>query len=76
MKQALQEYLVSHIVDQITTYLVSDFKLDIPSALNVIYTSETYQILSEEDSELFIQSPAYVYEWLKKEYLTGKLRIA
>lgn len=52
MKQALQEYLVSHIVDQITTYLVSDFKLDIPSALNVIYTSETYQILSEEDSEL------------------------
>lgn len=76
MKQALQEYLVSHIVDQITTYLVSDFKLDIHSALNIIYTSETYQILSEEDSELFIQSPAYVYEWLKKEYLTGKLRIA
>lgn len=64
MQQALQEYLVSHIVDRIALYLIADFKLDIPSALNIIYTSETYQALSSlpADTELYIQSPAYVYE--------------
>lgn len=31
-------------VIRITTYIAVDFKLDIPSAMNVIYTSEIYQI--------------------------------
>ena len=68
-----QEYLISHIVYEMAAYLVSDFKLDIPSALNIIYTSDTYRILSDKMSDLYTQSPSYVYEWLKKEFLTGNL---
>lgn len=68
-----QDYLISHIVDEMAAYLVSDFKLDIPSALNIIYTSDTYRILSDKMSDLYTQSPSYVYEWLKKEFLTGNL---
>ena len=55
MTQNQQEYLISHIVDKMANYLIEDFHLDIPSALNVIYTSDT------------------VYEWLKQEFLTGKM---
>ena len=54
-------------------YLIEDFHLDIPSALNVIYTSDTYRILSDTENDLYSQSPSYVYEWLKQEFLTGKM---
>lgn len=62
-------YLISHIVNQIAIYLEADFKLDIPSALNVIYTSGTYQILSEEDSELYVQSPVMYMSGLEENIL-------
>ena len=72
MTQNQQEYLISHIVDKMANYLIEDFHLDIPSALNVIYTSDTYRILSDTENDLYSQSPSYVYEWLKQEFLTGK----
>ena len=70
--QKQQEFLVAHIVDKMADYLVADFHLDIPSALNVIYTSDTYRILSDAENDLYSQSPSYIYEWLKREFLTGK----
>lgn len=72
MEQRQQDYLISHIVDKMADYLIMDFKLDIPSALNVIYTSDTYRILTDTKNGLYGQSPSYVYEWLKTEFLTGK----
>lgn len=68
-----QDYLISHIIDKITDFLIADFQLDIPSALNVVYTSDTFRILSNKDAGLYSQSPSYIYEWLKREFLTGKL---
>ena len=56
-----------------TQFLTEDFHLDIPTALNVVYNSKTMALLQDRDTELFIQSPSYVYELLKNEYLTGKL---
>ena len=44
-----QDYLISHIIDKITDFLIADFQLDIPSALNVVYTSDTFRILSNKD---------------------------
>ena len=75
MTQNQQEYLISHIVDKMANYLIEDFHLDIPSALNVIYTSDTYRILSDTENDLYSQSPSYVYEWLKQEFLTGKMSL-
>ena len=67
-----QEYLISHIVDKMADYLIEDFHLDIPFALNVIYTSDTYRMLSDTENDLYSQSPSYIYQWLKQEFLTGK----
>lgn len=66
-------FLINHTVDQLTQFLTEDFHLDIPTALNVVYNSKTMALLQDRDTELFIQSPSYVYELLKNEYLTGKL---
>lgn len=68
-----QDYLISHIVDKITGFLIEDFQLDIPSALNIVYTSDTFRALSDKETGLYSQSPSYIYEWLKREFLTGKL---
>lgn len=68
-----QDYLISHIVDKITDFLIADFQLDIPSALNIVYTSDTFRVLSDKETGLYNQSPSYIYEWLKREFLTGKL---
>lgn len=68
-----QDYLISHIVDKITDFLIADFQLDIPSALNIVYTSDTFRVLSDKETDLYSQSPSYIYEWLKREFLTGKL---
>lgn len=68
-----QDYLISHIVDKITVFLIEDFQLDIPSALNIVYTSDTFRVLSNKETDLYSQSPSYIYEWLKREFLTGKL---
>ena len=65
--------MISHIVDKITVFLIEDFQLDIPSALNIVYTSDTFRALSDIETDLYSQSPSYIYEWLKREFLTGKL---
>ncbi|MDD5862074.1 MAG: hypothetical protein PUD15_05865 [Prevotella sp.] len=47
--------------------------MDIPSALNVVYNSKTFSFLQDKNTGLYVESPSYVYELLKKEYQTGKL---
>ena len=41
-----------------------------PEAL-AIYNSKTYEKLINVDNGLFIQSPLYIYEYLKKEINTS-----
>lgn len=73
MTQQRTEYLVAHIVDKMTQYLMADFNLDVISALNVIYNSKVYDLVQDQENELYVQSPSYIYELLKKEYLTATL---
>lgn len=63
--------IIDHIVDKMTIFLIQDFCLSIPEALNVIYNSETYRLINDKDNGLYTQSPSYLYELLKKEYLTA-----
>ncbi len=71
-KQQQTDFLIAHIIDKITQYLIEDFKLDIPMALNLIYNSKVYEILLDKKNSLYIQSPSYIYELLKNEYLFGR----
>ncbi len=68
--QQRTNYLIANIVDKMTQYMVTDFNLDITTSLNFIYNSKVYELVQDKENELYIQSPAYIYELLKKEYLT------
>lgn len=72
-KKVQTSFLIGHIIDEMTKYLIEDFNLDIASALNVVYNSHVYDLLINNELELYSQSPAYIYELLKKEYLTARL---
>lgn len=65
--QVQRDFLVSHIVDRLTEYLIMDNNIDIAEALKIIYQSKAYQQLQDEEGELYVQSPSYIYELLKKE---------
>ena len=65
--QVQKEFLVNHIVDRLTEYLVMDNNLELADALKIVYQSKTYQRLQDVDGGLYIQSPSYVYELLQQE---------
>lgn len=65
--QVQRDFLVSHIVDRLTEYLVLDNSIEITEALKIIYQSKVYQQLQDEEGGLYAQSPSYIYELLKEE---------
>ena len=65
--QVQKDFLVNHIVDRLTEFLVMDNNLELADALKIVYQSKTYQQLQDVDGGLYIQSPSYVYELLKNE---------
>ncbi|MBQ8854484.1 MAG: hypothetical protein IJZ67_09335 [Alistipes sp.] len=65
--QVQRDFLVSHIVDRLTEYLVLDNSIEIAEALKIIYQSKVYQQLQDEEGGLYAQSPSYIYELLKEE---------
>lgn len=65
--QVQRDFLVSHIVDRLTEYLIMDNNMEIAEALKIVYQSKVYQQLQDEEGGLYAQSPSYIYELLKEE---------
>jgi hypothetical protein len=53
---------------------MKDEKCDMLSALRFIYNSKIYTLLMDKEIDLYVESSAYVYEFLKEEYHWGTLR--
>ena len=67
------QYLIEGITKDIIAYLMQDNGYDLSTALKEFYNSETFEKLSDEQTGLYIESSAYVYEILKGETKFGKL---
>lgn len=65
--QVQRDFLINHIVDRLTEFLVLDNNMELTDALNIVYRSKVYQQLLDEEGGLYSQSPSYVYELLKQE---------
>ena len=65
--QVQRDFLINHIVDRLTEYLVLDNNIEIADALNIIYKSKVYLQLQDTEGGLYTQSPSYIYELLKQE---------
>ena len=66
-KNQIRDYLVNRIVDQLATFLIEEEGFSIGDALQTVYSSHVYDLLQIKEGDLYIQSPSYVYEFLKME---------
>lgn len=62
------QYLIDANLEQVTGLVVSDRKLCLQDALDVVYNSNWFQAVNNPDTGLYYQSPYYNYELLKEEY--------
>ena len=64
-KDQIAEYLISNIIDNLVSYVMEDEGIGIEESLDKVYGSEVIKKLQDKDTELYVQSPAYVYEMMK-----------
>lgn len=65
--------MMEEIAKEMVLLLIEEQHVDMRQALHLVYTSDTYARLTDVRTGLYAQSTAYVYEYLEKELLTGKM---
>lgn len=63
----MADFLTDDIISEMTQYLMDDYGYTLEKALDVVYRSRTVELLQIEEGELYVQSPAYVYDMLLQE---------
>ena len=68
------DFLVEYITTKVVEWLIRDEHIGIEEALLLFHNSETFEKLCERKTDMYIESPAYVYEIFKDELRRGSLR--
>jgi len=55
-------YLTDYALSELVKYVMEDTGCNIEQAMEKVYNSPLMDILQDEDGELYVQSPAYLYE--------------
>lgn len=73
---ALEKKQINFIIDcdveGIVSLLQEDYGMKILDAFNTVYNSNIYKKLIDTETGLYIQSPLYIYEYLKEEINESK----
>lgn len=67
------EFVIEELVKELVLRLMDERDLTMKQALDTIYNSETYSKVLDLRTGLYSQSTTYVYSFLERELLTGKL---
>ncbi|MCF2736449.1 Uncharacterised protein [uncultured Bacteroides sp.] len=67
------EYMTECMTKDLILLLMERRNMDLETALDTIYTSDTFQKLKDSKTGLYFQSPLYVYDFLEKEIETGRM---
>ena len=70
---AQKDFLINYAIDQIAVFLMEDYHLELPEALEQIYNSQFYEKIVNLDTGLYYQSAACNYGLLKHEIEFGKI---
>mgnify|MGYP001032341669 FL=1 len=68
------QFLLEAISTDIISWLIRDNGLSISEAVSTWYNSETFERISNPDTGMYVESPAYNYEFLKRELHTGRFQ--
>lgn len=67
------QLLKDELTIELAGFLVDDFKLSPQEAIDVLYTSETFDRLQDDATGLYYQSAGYVYSFLQNEIKNAKV---
>lgn len=67
------QILKDELSTDLAGYLVDDFHYSPEEAIDVLYTSETFERLQDDATGLYYQSPGYVYSFLQNELRKAKV---
>ena len=60
-------YLTDYALSELVRYVIEDTGCGIEQAMEKVYSSSLMELLQDEEGELYVQSPAYLYEQMKKQ---------
>lgn len=55
-------YLTNYVLSELVKYVMEDTGCSIEEAMERVYNSPMMEVLQDEEGELYVQSPAYLYE--------------
>ena len=59
-------YLTDYALSELVKYVMEDTCCTIEQAMERVYNSPIMPALQDEEGELYVQSPAYLYELMKQ----------
>lgn len=68
-----KQLMKDDICVELAGYLVDDYNYSPEEAIDVLYTSETFERLQNDATGLYYQSPGYVYSFLQNELKTARV---
>jgi len=64
-----QEFLIQNVIAEVASYIAEDWNVTAAQALNIFISSELSRKIEDVETGYYWESPGYVYEIFKKEYL-------
>ena len=61
------EFIINCDIEEMASLLQEEYGMDLLKAFDTIYNSKIYQKLTNTKTGLYIQSPLYIYNYLKEE---------
>ena len=59
-------YLTDYALSELVKYVMEDTNCSIEQAMERVYNSSLMSALQDEEGELYVQSPAYLYELMNR----------
>ncbi len=67
------QILKDDLCTEIAGFLMDDYNYTPQQAIDILYTSETFERIQDDSTGLYYQSPGYVYSFLQNELRTAKV---
>ena len=64
--QQIATYLTNYALSELVKYVMEDTGCTIEQAMERVYKSSLMSVLQDEEGELYVQSPAYLYELMNQ----------
>ena len=59
-------YLINNALSELVKYVMEDTGCTLEQAMDKVYNSSIMTALQDEECELYVQSPAYIYELMER----------